>query len=105
MSPAKESYEIGSQVMLNCIATPLPQKYYRNFTFPMTYYQWSSSGEWPLNSGSLISIKTWSYQQGVVEYYCLVYRHRNGLLLGKGRTTLAIEGDNYYACGSVARKL
>ena len=99
-SPAKESYEIGSQVTLNCIATPLPQKHY-NFTFPVINYQWHSSGRRFINNyfrGSSISFEIGAHQQTVVEYFCSIYGYSifNGRLLGKGRITLTIEGINNY---------
>ena len=97
VSPAKESYEIGSQATLNCIATPLPQKYYRNFTFPV-YYRWYSSGGSfnYFNFGDSASIEIGNHQQSPMKYYCSIYR--NGVLLGRGRTTLTIEGNNIIIC-------
>ena len=95
VSPAKESHEIGSQVTLNCMVTPSPQKY-GNFTLPsyQIRYRWytTSRGSLPLTFGRLksITITIASYQQSVGEYYCLIYR--KGYLLGKGKTTLTVEG-------------
>ena len=88
VSPAQESYEIGSIVTLTCTATPPPQKY-ENFTFPLTY-QWYSADRGSFSSGSTVTITIASYEQSFGDIYCLIYR--SGLLLGKGRITLKIKG-------------
>ena len=95
VSPAKESHEIGSQVTLNCTATPSPQKF-GNFTLPWTYYRWYSTGRGrlPFAFDNSVTITIVTYKHSVEEYFCLIYRYSNGPVLGTGRTTIIAEGNN-----------
>ena len=96
ISPAQESYEIGSRVTLNCTATPSSQNY-ENFTFPLRY-QWYLSG-WLsyFTTSSTRTITVASYGQGIENYYCLIYQYHYGsdLLLAQGRTTITTKGIMY----------
>ena len=81
VSPAQESYEVGSQITLNCTATPSPQAY-DNILFPVTYRRHSADGGYT-------SIAP--YKQDSTDYYCLAYR--GGRLLGREKITLNIKGE------------
>ena len=86
-SPAQESYEIGSQVTLNCTVTPSPLNS-EDFIFPATY-RWYSADRWSYFSRS-IQITIAPSEQDSIEYYCLIFL--GGRLLGKGGITLNIKG-------------
>ena len=85
VSPAQKGYEVGSQITLNCTATPSPQAY-DNFLFPVMYH-WYSADRGYISSRSVI----YPYEQDLTDYYCLVYR--GGRLLGRERKTLNIKGE------------
>ena len=94
ISPPQESYEIGSQLTINCTATPSPG-IYQNFTFPLIY-RWYYPGRGLSSS----STNTWTYtitsreQSG--NYYCLIYSSNSNNLLGQRRITLNLEGILFY---------
>ena len=88
-SPAQESYEIGSQVTLNCTVTPSPLNS-EDFTFPVIY-RWYSADRGSFFSRSYsIRITIAPSEQDSLDYNCLIFR--GGHLLGKGRITLNIKG-------------
>jgi hypothetical protein len=91
--PAQEGYEIGSEVILNCTATPSPQTY-ENFTFPLRYQWYFPDGRSSYSSSSsTITITIDSKEQLVRNYYCLIYRNIGGLLLGQGRKTITTKSN------------
>lgn len=90
LSPNQESYEVGSQVKLNCKVTPSPDKY-RNFTFPLSY-GWYSAVRGGFYSGSTATITIASNDHPIMHFYCLIYR--GSILLGKGQTVLNIRGES-----------
>ena len=92
--PLQESYEIGSQVTFECTA-PRSLKNFVNI-LPQFYYQWFSTvrgGNFYSSTGSAtatITIPT--HHPSSANYYCQIYRYRNGQLLGTGKTTLKVRG-------------
>ena len=98
--PIQESYEIGSQVTLKCIA---PQTY-GNFVLPQFYYRWSSITRQGYFFHSYSSTGSNSYFFTIskshpksADYHCDIYR--NGQFLGSGKTTVIIKGiPGYYNC-------
>ena len=91
-SPSQESHEIGSQVTLNCTATPSPQMHH-NFTFPLRYrWYFPDRGSSYSSNTNMLAITVASYEQSYGNCYCLIYSRNSNVLLGQGRTILNIEG-------------
>ena len=94
ISPSQESYEIGSQLTINCTATPSPG-IYQNFKFPLVY-QWY----YPDRRSYPSSTNTWTYTISSREqsgnYYWLIYSSNSNNLLGQPRITLNLEAILFY---------
>jgi hypothetical protein len=88
--PTQEGYEIGSEVILNCTATPSPQTY-ENFTFPLRYQWYFPGGRSSYYSSSSTTTITINSNEQIC--YCLIYRNIGGLLLGQGRKTITTKSN------------
>ena len=100
--PERESYAIGSKVMLTCSAVPFLQTCDGNFTHNLRLrYSWYSAARGGLISYGKFSNATFveitSYHPSSADYYCWVYlvdgyRYQsNDILLGIGRITLNVK--------------
>ena len=94
ISPPQKSYEIGSQLTINCTATPSPG-IYQNFTFPLVY-RWYYPGRALSSSSTNTWIYTISSREQSGNYYCLIYNSDSYNLLGQQRIKLNIEGILFY---------
>ena len=93
MSPVQESYEMGSQVTLKCIALRL----YGNYVLPRSYYRLFTKRIGNIyNTYSSTGSATYSFTIPTThpkseDYHCDIYR--NGQLLGSGKTTITVKGS------------
>lgn len=83
--PVRETYEIGSQGMLNCTLNPTSSR-----DGDMISYKWITAQLGILSPISTLAYSIVPYYLNSVDYYCHVYR--NGRLLEIQRATLNIEG-------------
>ena len=85
--PPHDNYEIGSQVIFNCTATPMPP-IHRNYPLRYRWY-FIDRGSSYSSSTNTLEITIYPYDLNFGSY-CLIYS--NNLLLGQRRTTLSIKG-------------
>ena len=83
--PVQETYEIGSQVMLNCTLNPTLLR-----DGDVVSYHWSSAQGGTYYYCTKCTLAVLAHYLNSVDYYCHVYR--NGRFLGVQRATLNIEG-------------
>lgn len=104
VTPVQETYEIGSQVTLECKA---PQSY-GNFTGLEFNYRWSSTANrgyirnaYTSNGSDTYSFVVPTTHPRSAYYHCDIYR--NDQFLASGNTSLTVKGEwlpctNYTAC-------
>ena len=89
--PAKESYEIGSTVTINCTVYPTPV-FHEDTPLPI-FYIWSSTYgaiSSRLTIANTLTITVPNYHLHSVNYYCWPFS--NGRLLGTQKITLNVKG-------------
>ena len=97
--PDRESYELGSQVILNCSIAPSPQQYYTNSNLPLTYQWYSTVRGGLFSSTQTVTTTIPVYHPTSADYYCQIYQ--NGYLVGTGKKSLKVKGTTYTYLGLI----